>query len=423
MSKYNVEICDAMYQDMAKPEPEAQLTEIITALHEIDYHLKHLRKWTKPQKVGGSLLTIPSRSRIYQQPYGVTLIISAWNYPFHLLIMPLIGAISAGNTAILKPSELAPKTSSVIKKIMDETFDPEYIATIEGGVEVTTELLNLPFDKIFFTGSTHVGKIVMSKAAQFLTPVTLELGGKSPAIIHSDADLEVATKRIWWGKCVNAGQTCVSPDYVLIHESLKDEFIETSKRVLEQFYPNGYKVGENYTKIINQRHFDRIIELTKNCNVVQKGLIDRDQLLIEPMIITDVSWDEPVMQQEIFGPVLPVLTYLDEQNVIDQIQNQPNPLALYVFSKSRDFQQVIIQNVSFGGGCINDTMSHLGNSNLPFGGIGSSGIGNYHGENSFKVFSHSKSMLKRTFWPDPSLRYPPLGNKIDWIKKLFKYKG
>ncbi|HAC15453.1 MAG TPA: aldehyde dehydrogenase family protein [Bacteroidetes bacterium] len=420
VSSYNVQICEAMFQDMAKPEPESQLTEIITVLHEIDHHIKNLKKWAKPKKARGSLLTIPSSSRIYQQPYGVTLIISAWNYPFYLMIMPLIGAISAGNTAILKPSEMAPHTSTLIKKMLDESFDSGFISTIEGGVEITSHLLELPFNKIFFTGSTYVGRIVMSQAAKHLTPVTLELGGKSPAIIHRDSNMEVATKRIWWGKCVNAGQTCVAPDYVLVHESIKDEFIAKSRSILNEFYPNGYKVGENYTKIINQKHFDRIIELTKGCNIVLSGTVDRDLLLIEPMLITDVKWDHPIMNEEIFGPILPVLTYRDETDLLNQLSYQPNPLALYLFTKSESLEQNVIQNISFGGGCINDTMSHLGNSNLPFGGIGKSGIGNYHGESSFNVFSHSKSMLKRSFWPDPSLRYPPLGNKIEWIKKLFK---
>ena len=421
VSEFNSEICKSMLLDMAKPEPEAQLTEVITVLHEIDHHIKNLKKWAKPKITRGSLLTIPSSSRIYQQPYGVTLIISAWNYPFHLMIMPLIGAISAGNTAILKPSELAPHTSSIIKKMLDESFDAEFISTIEGGVDVNTQLLDLPFNKIFFTGSTYIGKIVMSKAAKHLTPVTLELGGKSPAIVHRDANLEVALKRIWWGKCINAGQTCVAPDYVLIHESLINDFIEGSRKTLSDFYPNGFQVGENYTKIINQKHYDRIIGLTKGCNIVQQGVYDRDQLLIEPIIIADAKWDHPIMNEEIFGPILPVISYRDEADLMNQLRNQSNPLALYLFTKSKSLQQNIIQNISFGGGCINDTMSHLGNSNLPFGGIGASGMGNYHGESSFKVFSHSKSMLKRSFWPDPSFRYPPLGNKIEWLKKLFRY--
>jgi aldehyde dehydrogenase (NAD+) len=419
--EFNSQICQSIHLDIAKPEPEAQLTEVMSILHEIDHHIKNLKKWTKSNKVRGSILTFPSSSRIYQQPYGVILINSAWNYPFHLMIMPLIGAISAGNTAILKPSEMAPHTSSIIKRMLDKTFDADFIFTIEGGVEVNSQLLDLPFNKIFFTGGTNVGKLVMTKAAKHLTPVTLELGGKSPAIVHYDANLEVALKRIWWGKCINAGQTCVAPDYVLIHESLKDAFIKDSRRILCDFYPDGYIVGKNYTKIINLKHFDRIIGLTKGCNIVHQGVLDRDQLLIEPIVITDVDWNHPIMNEEIFGPILPVMTYRDEIDLFDQLRNQPDPLALYLFTKSTSLQQNIIQNISFGGGCINDTLSHLVNSNLPFGGIGASGMGNYHGESSFKVFSHSKSMLKRTFWPDPAFRYPPLGNKVEWLKNLFRY--
>lgn len=411
------EICDALKSDLGKPESESIITEVMTVIHELDFHIKHLKKWMKPQRVPGSLLTFPSRNLIYKQPFGVSLILGAWNYPFHLTIMPLIGAISAGNTSILKPSELAPATSKLIANLVSGLFKSNYISVVEGGVSESQELLKLPFNKIFYTGGTQVGKIVMKSAADHLTPVTLELGGKSPAVIHHDADLQVAAKRIWWGKCINAGQTCVAPDYVLIHASKKNEFLELSKKILHEFYPNGFVPGVNYTRIINERHFDRINGLIKDLHPEISGINDKQLKLITPVLVSIDDWEHPVMQEEIFGPILPVLTYTDTNDLKQHLKKQPNPLAFYIFSENKSFQKDIISSIPFGGGCVNDTITHLGNPHLPFGGIGNSGMGNYHGKGSFEVFSHSKSVLQKASWPDPSLRYPPYDKLTSLIKK------
>lgn len=411
------DICTAMQSDLGKPASESIITEVMTVIHEIDFHIKKLKKWMKPRRVPGSLLTFPSANWIYQQPYGVTLIIGAWNYPFHLTIMPLIGAISAGNTAILKPSELAPATSKLIAKMISELYKNEYISVVEGGVESSQALLKLPFNKIFYTGGTLVGKIVMKSASEHLTPITLELGGKSPAVVHADADLEVSVRRIWWGKCINAGQTCVAPDYVLIHSSRKREFIELSKKIIDEFYPDGCDPGVNYTRIVNERHFNRITGLLSGLKPEISGKIDKDLMLISPVLVSVDNWEHPVMQEEIFGPILPVLTYDTVPELKQHLQKQPDPLAFYIFSRDKKLQEDIINSVSFGGGCVNDTITHLGNPHLPFGGIGNSGMGNYHGKGSFDVFSHSKSVLKKALWPDPSLRYPPYNTLITLIKR------
>jgi aldehyde dehydrogenase (NAD+) len=413
-------LCKALDADMQKPVTEAYVTEIVTVLHEIDFHIKHLKKWIAPQKVGGSLLNFPSRNLVLHRPFGVSLVISAWNYPVNLLLMPLIGAISAGCTAILKPSEIAPATSKVMADLIPQYFDPNYVSVVEGGVDVNTHLLEMPFDKMFFTGSTQVGKIVMSAAARHLSNVTLELGGKSPAIVHRDADLSVALRRIWWGKCLNAGQICVAPDYVLVHNTLKEAFVEKSAEVLDEFYPKGYTPGKNYTRIINQKHFDRIRGLTGGCNVLHGGIFRKDELVIEPTLIDGVDWNHPILQEEIFGPILPILTYSTDEDLFKALHNAPNPLALYLFSSDKHLEKRILHEVPFGGGCINDTIGHLANSNLPFGGVGSSGSGNYHGFNSFAAFSYSKGVMNKPLRPDPSLRYPPYGRKIHWIKRFLK---
>lgn len=413
-------LCKALAEDMQKPVTEAYVTEIVTVLHEIDFHIKHLKKWIAPQKVGGSLLNFPSRNLVLRRPFGVSLVISAWNYPVNLLLMPLIGAISAGCTAILKPSEIAPATSKVMADLIPQYFDSNYVSVLEGGVDVNTHLLEMPFDKMFFTGSTQVGKIVMSAAARHLSNITLELGGKSPAIVHRDADLSVALRRIWWGKCLNAGQICVAPDYVLVHDTLKEAFVEKSAEVLDEFYPKGYTPGKSYTRIINQKHFDRIRGLTDGCNVLHGGIFRKDELVIEPTLIDGVDWNHPILQEEIFGPILPIITYSTDEDLFKALHNAPNPLALYLFSSDKHLEKRILHEIPFGGGCINDTIGHLANSNLPFGGVGSSGSGNYHGFNSFAAFSYSKGVMNKPLRPDPSLRYPPYGRKIHWIKRFLK---
>jgi aldehyde dehydrogenase (NAD+) len=415
-----VRICESIALDLGKPRFEAFITEIGIVLDEIDFHINNLKKWSKPKKVRGTLLNFPSQSRILQQPYGVSLIISPWNYPFQLLMMPLIGAISAGCTAVLKPSELSPNVSKIISELIIDTFITDYVAVIQGNANVSTQLLKLNFDKIFFTGSTKVGRIVMAEAASNLTPVTLELGGKSPAIIDQNCDMYTSAKRIWWGKCMNAGQTCVATDYVLVHENVLKDFVSASKLVLNEMFADGFKIGVNYSKIINSNHFDRLLGLLKDTEKVIDGEIDRGSLLIGPVLVTNVEWNHPLMQDEIFGPILPVLTYKDTDDLILQLRIQPNPLALYVFSKDDEFLNFVLNNMSFGGGCVNDTIGHLANPHLPFGGIGASGMGNYHGYNSFTCFSHEKSILYKTFWPDIPLRYPPYGNRINLMQWIFK---
>lgn len=412
-------LCTAISEDFGKPYFEAYTGEIYTVLNEIDFHIKHLPKWIKPKSVGGALATFPSKNMVYHHPLGTTLIIGAWNYPIYLTMQPLTGAISAGNTVVLKPSELAPHISSTLKRLFDDYFPNQLISVVEGGVDETQELLTQPFNKIFFTGSVRVGKIVMKAAAEQLIPVTLELGGKSPAIIHSDANMEVSAKRIWWGKTMNAGQICVSPDFTLVHESKKDEFIDQSKKALSSFFPEGYLPGENFTQIINDFHFTRLVDLFNPDDVLLGGSTNPDTLFIEPTLI-QADWDEPIMQQEIFGPLLPILTYQSTEELVERLTSMPSPLALYLFSDDTSLQDLILEKVPFGGGCFNDVVSHLANPNLPYGGVGPSGMGSYHGRYSFDTFTRKQALLKKSFWPDAEFRYPPYEEyKLKWFKKLF----
>ena len=419
VSENEEELCQAVNKDFGKPNAEAFLTEIYTVLHEIDFHLKHISRWMKPESVSGSIAVFPSKSVIYNRPYGTVLVIGAWNYPIHLALMPVIGALSAGNTVILKPSELSSHTSSVLDSLADRYFDNDVFRVVEGSVDETQELLAQPFDKIFFTGSIRVGKIVMKAAAEQLIPITLELGGKSPAIVHSDTNMEVTARRIWWGKTINAGQTCVAPDYVLLHESVKKSFIETSKEVLVTFFEHDYVTGENYSRIINKQHFNRLKGLLEKSKVVFGGSTNDDNLFIEPTII-EAGWEDEIMKDEIFGPLLPVLTYSDRTEIVEKLTSRPSPLALYLFTDDAELQEFVLDNVSFGGGCFNETITHLGNPHLPFGGVGNSGMGSYHGKYSFETFSRKQGVLKKPVWPDPDLKYPPYDeSKLKWVKKWF----
>jgi aldehyde dehydrogenase (NAD+) len=414
------EICAAIHEDFGKPYFEAYTSEIATILHEIDHHLKHLEKWTKPDQVGNSIFTFPSKNTVYKKPFGTVLIIGAWNYPIHLTFQPLVGALSAGNNATLKPSELAEQTSALIKDLVEQYFSPSVLAVVEGAVDETQELLSQPFDKIFFTGSSRVGKIVMKAAAEQLIPVTLELGGKSPAIVHSDANIEIAAKRIWWGKTMNAGQICVAPDYVLIHQSVKEEFVEKSRQVLSHFYSNDYITGENYTQIINYDHYDRLENLLEQSDVIHGGTTNRETRFIEPTMI-QADWDSVIMEEEIFGPLLPIVTYENLDEAKSRLIERNSPLALYLFTDSSEVESEIIEQVPFGGGCVNETISHLTNPNLPFGGVGHSGMGAYHGKYSFDCFTRLQSVLKKPIWPDPDFRYPPFDtDKLKWLKKLLR---
>ncbi len=419
ITNHEKELCDAVNDDFGKPYIESYITEIYTLLEEVDYHLKNVSAWMKPASVSGPIVTFPSKNKIYKHPKGTVLIIGAWNYPIHLTLMPLIGAISAGNTVVLKPSELAPSTSSLLKKLFDKYFKPEIISVVEGGVEESTQLLKQPFDHIFFTGSTRVGKIVMKAAAEQLIPVTLELGGKSPAIVHHDANIGVSANRIWWGKTINAGQTCVAPDYVFVHESIEESFISVSKKVLSSFYENDYQTGKNYTKIVNDSHFIRLYNLLKNSIILHGGNTNNETRFIEPSLIK-AEWNDEIMQEEIFGPLLPLITYKNEHDLKEKLLSKSSPLALYIFTESNEFQEFIIRNIPFGGGCVNDTISHLGNHNLPFGGTGHSGFGSYHGKYSFDIFSREQGILKKPSWPDPDVRYPPYNDtKLNWFKRIF----
>ncbi len=416
--RYEPQINEALKHDLNKSEYEAFVTEIGVLIEEINFMLKHLDQWARPRAVKPSFMTIGSKSMIYPEPYGVVLVIAPWNYPFHLAIAPIIGAIGAGNCVMLKPSELTPRTSALLSELIQKVFPPEYISVVEGGVEVSTSLLEKKFDYIFFTGSVSVGKIVMSAAAKHLTPVTLELGGKSPCIVHEDANLALAAKRIVWGKFINAGQTCVAPDYLYVQESIKEDLLKRMKKEIEEIYGNRILEKQNFTRIVSKKHFDRLQRFLSNGSLITGGRADRQSLMIEPTLLDHISWNDEVMQDEIFGPILPVLTYRTLGDVIAEVNQRPKPLALYLFSESPTVQELVLGTISFGGGCVNDTLMHLSSPHLPFGGVGESGVGAYHGKGSFDTFSHEKSILKQTTRFDIPLRYPQVKNglkKLRWF--------
>ena len=408
---------EAIYRDFGKSKFDTYTTEISFIIKDIDYYLKNLNSLARPKKVKTNLANQLGSSKIYSEPLGCTLVIGAWNYPYQLSFSPMITALAAGNTCILKPSEVAENTMRAMAKIINENFPKEYLFVAEGGVEVITEILKLKFDKIFFTGSTKVGQIVYEAAAKNLTPVTLELGGKSPAIVTSSADFEVAAKRIVWGKFLNAGQTCVAPDYILVDEKVKDSFLDALKAQIQKF---NYQPGaEHYTQIINQRNFERLIQFIDQEKIYLGGNYDLQKRYIEPTILHNVNWDDNVMQEEIFGPILPVLTFKNFNEALLKISEKEKPLAAYLFTKNPEEKEQFKSKISFGGGCINDVVMHLSNDHLPFGGVGNSGIGNYHGKFGFDTFSHQKSVLERVTWGEPDIKYPPYSEKkLNWIKKL-----
>jgi aldehyde dehydrogenase (NAD+) len=421
VKKEEAAIISALAADFAKPPFETYATEIAILQSEISFLLKNLRPWVKPRRVKSSLLNFPSRDAIYPEPYGVALVIGAWNYPFQLTLSPMLGAIAAGCCAILKPSELTPATSGLIARLIREHFPPEYLTVAEGGPQVSQALLELPFDKIFFTGSVPVGKIVARAAAQQLIPVTLELGGKSPCLVDETADLAVTAKRIVWGKFLNAGQTCVAPDYVLVQESVQEPLLAHLKQTIAQFYGPAPMQSPDFARIINDRHFQRLQKLLANAHVSTGGETDPNSRYIAPTVLSGVTWDHPLMQEEIFGPLLPVLPFKTLPEAIAQVNAQPKPLALYFFSRNKAAQAQVLAQTSSGGACINDTISHLTNPYLPFGGVGTSGHGTYHGKASFEAFSHHKSVLHKPSRPDLPFRYPPYGDKLGWLKKAFKW--
>ncbi|WP_421773132.1 aldehyde dehydrogenase [Gracilimonas sp.] len=420
LTQHEEEFVQAIYNDFKKPEMETYATELGILHNEISYVLKNLKKWAKPQKVSGILANFPSKNYAIAEPYGSVLVIAPWNYPVQLALLPLVGAIAAGNTAVIKPSELTPHTSAAIKDILGKWFKEEFVAVMEGGVETNQDLLAQNFDYIFFTGSTRVGQIVMEAAAKNLTPVTLELGGKSPCIVDETADLRTAARRIAWGKFVNAGQTCVAPDYLLIQSKVKNKFLEHFKETVRDFYGVNPKLSPDYPRIVNEAHFDRLEGYLGDGEIFYGGKTDRAELYIEPTVLVDVKEGSGVMEEEIFGPILPVLTYEKLADAIDIINSKSKPLSLYLFSKDSDTESVITEKCSFGGGAINDVLAHLGNHHLPFGGVGKSGMGAYHGKYSFDTFSHTKSIMKKPFWLDIPFRYAPYKGKLKWVKRVLK---
>lgn len=410
------EIIAALHQDLGKPELEGYIE--MAVIQDLDFALKNLKSWMKRKKVKTPLTQFPASGYIYSEPLGNVLIIAPWNYPFSLSISPLVGAIAAGNCAIVKPSELAPQTSQVLTELINQTFADNYVQAIPGGVEISQALLAEKFDHIFFTGGTKVGQIVMEAAAKNLTPVTLELGGKSPCIVDRNIDLKETAKRITWGKYLNAGQTCVAPDYLLVESSIKTELITAIQQCIQDFYGDNPQASPDLARIINQRQFDRLQQLLNQGKIIQGGQTDREDLYIAPTLITDVDLASPLMQEEIFGPILPILEYQNLSEAIALINSRPKPLALYVFSRDQQIQQQVLMNTSSGGVCLNDTIMHIGVNDLPFGGVGDSGIGSYHGKTSFDTFSHQKSVLQKTFWFDFNWRYAPYADKLDLFKKL-----
>ena len=408
---------DSIYKDFGKSKFDTFTTEISFVLKDINYFLKNLNSLAKPKKVRTNLANQLGSSKIYPEPLGCTLVIGAWNYPYQLSLSPVVAALAAGNTCILKPSEIAENTMKAMAKIINENFPKDYFYVAEGGIEETTEILKLKFDKIFFTGSPKVGQIIYEAAAKHLTPVTLELGGKSPAIVTSSANFEVAAKRIVWGKFLNAGQTCVAPDYILVDEKVKDSFLDSLQSYIQKF--NYHSESENYTQIINQRNFDRLVNLIDQEKVYFGGKTHAAKRYIEPTIMHDVTWNDKVMQEEIFGPILPVLTFKNFNEALLQIAAYEKPLSAYLFSDNSEEKEEFTTKISFGGGCINDVVMHLSNDYLPFGGVGNSGIGNYHGKYGFDAFSHQKAVLDRATWGEADLKYPPYTDKkLNWIKKL-----
>lgn len=423
IKNYEIEITNALYKDLGKSEFESYATEIGFVLSSIEHAIKNIKKWSKPKKVNSPLHLLPSKSEIIKHPYGVVLIMGPYNYPFQLLIEPLIGAIAAGNCAVLKPSEVAPNVSNVVKKLICKTFDNNYISCVEGSIETNTSLINSSFDYIFFTGSVPVGKIVMNAASKNLIPVTLELGGKSPVIVDKSANIKVAADRIIWGKTINAGQTCVAPDYIFVDKKVKDILINELKNSIIEFYGDNIKENKDFGRIINNKHFNRlksILEKDKD-SIIFGGNTDEITKYIEPTILDVNSFDSACMKEELFGPLLPIITYEKLDDAILYINQNEKPLALYIFTENKNVENEVLNRTQSGGVSINDTISHIINPELPFGGIGNSGMGSYHGKYSFDTFSHERSIIKKSTKINITLAYPPFNkNKLKYVKKFLK---
>jgi aldehyde dehydrogenase (NAD+) len=419
--QHEQEILAALHQDLKKCQFEAYATEYTGVLQEIQLFIKKVACWAKPKRESWNFLTFPATPYIYHEPYGSVLNIAPWNYPFLLSLMPTVGAIAAGNTCVIKPSEISENTSRLVKKIINDNFDAKFLHVVEGDAEVSQQLLNQPWNYIFFTGSPRVGKLIYEQAAKHLTPVTLELGGKSPCIVHKDASLELAAKRILWGKFTNVGQTCVAPDYLVIHESVYEEFYNLLKKTIQDFYGTNPKTSKDLGRIISANHWKRLVSLAKQQDPhLKSDLFDEADRYIAPLLFKDCQLDSPLMKEEIFGPLLPCLKYSSSQELYHILNANKSPLAFYVFTKDGSFADSLIENYAFGGGCINDVLMHLANHNLPFGGVGSSGIGHYHGKRSFSTFSHSKAVLKQSAWLElASFKFPPFNDKKFSFLKFF----
>ncbi|KOS69684.1 aldehyde dehydrogenase [Lysinibacillus contaminans] len=420
--KYEKEVLDALYLDLRKSEFEAYATELGIVLDSISYMVKHVDEWMKPEVVKTPIHLQLGKSSIVREPYGVTLIIGPFNYPFQLVMEPLIGAIVGGNTAIVKPSETSVHTAAIVKKIIEETFDASYVRVVEGEKDEVTALIHASFDYIFFTGSVAVGKVVARAAAERLTPIALELGGKSPAIVDQTANLEVAAKRLAWGKFTNTGQTCVAPDYVLVHKDVYESFTKILKNTIRSFYGRNALKSPDYGRIVNVRQFDRLqqILVEERDSITYGGRTDRDDLYIEPTVIEHANWTSPSMQDELFGPILPIMMYDDLRIAIHQIRQLPKPLAAYFFSEHEKAINYFLEELPFGGGCINDTITHVGNMHLPFGGVGPSGVKAYHGKASFENFTHAKSILKKSSKLETNVLFPPYKQKVKLVRTIMK---
>jgi len=412
------EIAEAIYRDFKKPKFETLAAETQFVLADIKHTLNKLDFWAQPEKVGSTLMNWPSSDYIYNEPYGAVLIISPWNYPFQLAIAPLIGAIAAGNTAVVKPSELTPNTARIISEIIKTVFEPEYVTVVEGGVEISQKLLAEKWGYIFFTGSTRVGQIVYESAAKHLTPVTLELGGKNPCIVDETAAIATAAKRIAWGKFLNAGQTCIATDYILVHRSVKEKLVSALRESITGFYGENVENSPDYARTVNEKHYSGLKELLKGEQILFGGQSNDTDNYLAPTLVNEPKMDSKLMEGEIFGPILPIISYENEADIDRHIMNYGKPLATYVFSKRKSFQNKIISKYSFGGGAINDTVIQITNKKLPFGGVGSSGIGAYHGKTSFEIFSHQKAIIKKGTWLDPPLRYPPYNLPMKFVKMV-----
>ena len=421
VQKKENEIMQALYDDFKKPAFEAVATETSYIVSELEYTIKNLKKWAKPERVLPSFLNFPSSDFLYKEPYGKVLLIAPWNYPYQLALAPLIAAVAAGNQVVVKPSELAENTSRVIAEIIQESFEEQHVHCILGGVEVSQNLLSQRWDYIFFTGSVSVGKIVAQAAAAHLTPVTLELGGKNPCIIEETADLKLAAKRIVWGKFLNAGQTCIASDYLLAQDKIKSKLIEYLKQEITLAYGKNPQDSPDFPRIINEKNWKRQLQLLENQRVIFGGQSAESDFYLAPTLLDEPSLESLVMQEEIFGPILPILSYTSEADLEKIILRYEKPLSLYVFTKQNSLAQKIINRFSFGGGCINDTVIHFANKRLPFGGVGHSGIGAYHGKRSFELFSHHKPIVKKATWLDIPLRYAPYQGKLSGLKKMLKW--